>query len=465
MTVTTIRELLLSSAALHGPSPFLIDGADGSTRSYAEVVLNARRWAAWLRAEGLERVAIALPNSLEYAELLFGAALCGTIVCPINPALLAGEVHELMRRFGATTLLCTSSRSAELSGRSVGRKGELPAGLPPPAALDTLPVPRPDSLLSLMLSSGTSGTSKLCRITHEGAVWTSRHTAEAFGHAPGTRYLTPLPLFHINAQVIGLYAAAQAGSAIALSARMPAAQLWAAVERTQASGLSAVPAILHDLLQSPEPPPPCLKYVVTSSALLADHVRTTFEQRFNVPLRVCYGLTECTGYAAYGPGPLGSVGAARGAELRIGDEGEVLVKGRGVFPGYLDGPPVVHDGWLHTGDVGELRDGHLYLRGRIKEMINRGGEKIAPAEIEAVLTQLDGVLEAGVFAVPDERLGEELAAALVLSRDVSDDALFDHCAQALAEFRTPRKFYRLGELPKGPTGKLLRRKLREVCGA
>ncbi len=462
---TTVRELLVSAAERHGPRPFLIDGADGSERTYAEVMVQARRWAAWLRASQLDRVAIALPNSLDCAELLFGAALCGTVVCPINPALLASEVHELMRRFGAATLLCASSRASELGGLSVGKKGELPAALPAPASLDDLPAPQPDTLLSLMLSSGTSGTSKLCRITHAGAVWTSRHTAQAFGHRPGTRYLTPLPLFHINAQVIGLYAAAQAGSAIGLSARLPAAQLWAAVERTQASGLSSVPAILHDLLQAPGAPPPCLKYVVTSSALLADHVRTAFEQRFGVPLRVCYGLTECTGYAAYGPGPVGSVGAPLGAELRIGDEGEVLVKGPGVFAGYLDGPPVVHDGWLHTGDVGELRDGHLYLRGRIKEMINRGGEKIAPAEIEAVLTQLEGVVEAGVFAVPDERLGEELAAALVLSRDVSDDALFEHCSQALAEFRTPRKFFRLKELPKGPTGKLLRRKLREACGA
>lgn len=460
VSVSTIREVLIAAAERQPDAPFLIDGADGSERSYRDVLHQARRWAAWLEGRG-ERVAIALSNSVQYAELLFGAALRGTVVCPINPALLPGEVQELVRRFGAMTLLCAPHRADELGGIGVGKGFALPDAAP----LEALPAPRPDALLSLMLSSGTSGTSKLCRITHAGAVWTSRHTAVAFGHAPGTRYLTPLPLFHINAQVVGLYAAAQAGSAIALSARLPAAQLWKTAERTQATGMSSVPAILHDLLAAPEQPPPCVKYVVTSSAPLPEHVRVAFELRFRIPLLVCYGLTESTGYAAYGPGPLGSVGAARGAELRIGDEGEVLIRGAGIFPGYLDGPDVVHDGWLHTGDVGELKDGFLYLRGRIKEMINRGGEKIAPAEVEAVLTQLPGVVEAGVFAVPDERLGEELAAALVVSRDVTDEELFDWCSERLAEFRTPRRFFRLDALPKGATGKLLRRKLREACGA
>ncbi len=542
--MSTIAELLAARVARRPDATLLIDALTGETRSYAAVARQVRRWAAFYRQRGLRpgaRVAVILPNGLDFAELYLGAALAGITLCPYNPALAPREIGALVDRFGAAIALTSASRAPDLAPVlriplfTVGPRGDLPAGLPEEAA-DLEPVP-PETPLVLIMTSGTTGGVKACRISQANVCWTSARTAAAFALGPDSRYLTPLPLYHINAQVVGVLAAIQAGGAVALGPRLPAAKLWEAAARVGATGMSTVPTIIHDLLDSPAAPPPSLRFVVCSSAALPQASRQRFEDRFAVPVLVCYGLSEAGCFVSYGrPGkaaPGGSVGEPIGCEVRVADgradieavfgsapgglpasngntgvasgqildancnasatsdkildansnasattgrildargipSGEILVRGPGIFAGY-DGDPqatlaALRDGWLHTGDYGHFdADGHLHLEGRLKEMINRGGEKIAPDAVEAVLRDCPGVKDVAVFAMPDDRLTEEVAAAVVTEpgADLTDDGLWEFCEGRLAEFETPKVWLRPEALPRGPTGKVLRRFLQE----
>lgn len=471
----TLRELLELRASERASAPLLIDAATGEERSYAAVHEQAQRWAAWYLDHGLrrqDRVAVMLPNSLDFAELFLGAAIAGITLCPYHPAWTDPELVELMHRFGAACALAPAARArslTELTGLAVfgvGPRAELPAMLPPSRHLPE--EVRPEDLIVLIMTSGTTGGVKACRLSHANLLATSRATVEAYELTSASRYLTPLPLFHINAQVIGLLAAIQAGGAVAVAARLPAPKLWEAALRVGATGMSAVPTLVHDLLASEGDPPASLRFVVCSSAVLPATSRERFEARFGVPILGSYGLSEAGCFVSYGRTgqPAGASGLPGGCEVRIVG-GEVQVRGPGVFEGY-DGDEVataaaLEGGWLHTGDRGHLDDhGFLYLEGRLKNMINRGGEKIAPEGLEGILSQCPGLAEVAVFGVPDERLGEEVAAAVVFvpGSELSDDDLWEYCASRLAEFETPKSWLRLEHLPRGGTGKVLHRELR-----
>ncbi len=465
MTGRTIPELLAARA--DSADPFLIDALAGHARSYREVAERSRRWGWFFATRATGRVAVILPNSLDFAELYLGAALAGVTLCPLNPALSPVELAGSIARLGAGLILTTPSRTSELAGPviAVGSQGDLPAGLP--AAGPPFGPVDPGTPIALILTSGTTGGIKACRISQANVCWTAATTAEAFGLGAGSRYLTPLPLYHINALVVGLLAALQAGSAVALGPRLPGAKLWEAAARVGATAISVVPAIVHDLLDSPGAPPESLEFAVCSSAPLPRAIRERFEARFGLPLRVSYGLTEAGCFVSYGQtgGPPGAVGIPRGCEVRI-DAGEIAVRGPGIFGGY-DGDEAatrraLRDGWLYTGDRGRFDGEFLILEGRIKELINRGGEKVAPDAVEAVLLECPGVREAAAFAVPDERLGEEVAAAVVGT--VSDADLWEFCLDRLAEFETPKTWLHLDALPRGATGKVLRRALQEEAG-
>lgn len=458
-------------------APFVIQAETGDARTYAEVCAQARRWAWFFGQKGLrvgDRVAVILPNSPDFVDLYLGAALAGVTVCPYNPALTEGELSDLIDRYGARLAIATPAKASALEApieilSLAAAIADLPTSGPELESVD------PRTPMVLIMTSGTSGGVKACELTQASLAWTSAQTVEAFGHTPASRYLTPLPLFHINAQVIGLWAAVRGGGAVAVGARLPAPKLWEAAARTGATGMSTVPAMIHDLLELPGEPPASLRYVVCSSAPLPNAVRGRFEERFGIPLLFCYGLSEAGCFVSYSrpepPSPPGSVGKPLGCEVRI-EDGEVVVRGPGLFAGYAGDPEATAlalvGGWLRTGDVGELDDdGFLFLRGRLKEMINRGGEKIAPDAVEAVLRECSGLQEVAVFAVPDERLGEEVAAAIVLreGHDLSDDDLWDFCADRLAEFETPKHWKRMEALPRGATGKVLRRVLKETWQA
>lgn len=474
-----VAGLLARRAAERPAAILLLDADTGEALSYAAVADLAGRWAAWYAAQGLlpgDRVAVVLPNGPTFAALYLGAAIAGITLAPYHASLTAPELAGLIARHGAKLALAATARHDELAGAlgvpvvDVGARGTLPAGLP---SAPTQPPPRPgaEQALVLVMTSGTSGGAKAVVLTQGNLVWTSAVACAAWGRGPNDRYLTPLPLHHINAQVIGLLSAMQSGGAVALGARLPAARLWEACERVGATALSLVPALVHELLARAGGPPASLRYAVCSSAALPLAARSEFEQRFGIPLLFCYGLSEAGCFVTYSQvspaSPAGSVGRAAGCEVRIAEGGEILVRGRGLMAGY-DGDPAatayaLREGWLHTGDLGRLdAAGFLWVEGRLKDLINRGGEKIAPDAVEAVLRGCPGVVAVAVYGQPDDRLGEEVAAAVVVApgSGLDEDRLDAWCAERLAEFQTPKTWRFLDELPRGPTGKVLRRLLK-----
>lgn len=471
----TVAEAFLTAVERWPDAPFLIDAETGAERTYAEVRRAAQRWAGLFGAAGLRRggrVGVVLPNRLEFVELFFGAALRGLALCPYSPAVPAEEVAALLTRFGAGAFVATSVAVADWKSRLSMPVLDLASGATGPEVV-AVDAAAEDPLLFIM-TSGTTGSSKACRLTQHNLAWAGELAAREFGLGPDSRYLTPLPLFHINPYVVALLPAMAVGSAVALGGRLPGAKLAEAAVRVGATGLSLVPALAADVVSAGAKLPASLRFAVSSSAPLSPELLEKFERFSGTQVRQCYGLSESSGFVAFGSlsprQPNGSVGPiSSGWELRLSAEGEVCVRSAGVFGGYEGDAAAtastIRDGFLHTGDVGRLDEhGNLWLKGRLKEMVNRGGEKVAPLDVEAALRQHPAVAEVAVFAIPDERLGERVAAAVVWRgpEAFDEDALVALAQKTLPETHVPETWVTLDSLPRGPTGKVLRRVLADA---
>jgi len=472
-----MREALLTAAAAGGPG--LVDAESGATWTWSQVLREALRLAAWLRQAGTgTRVALVLPNSVAHAMLDLACAIDGVTISAFHPGTPTAELRARANALGCEVVVASPSLSASLAeeGARVLTLAADPAAnvLPAPLEERELRAPGPEQLFSLVQTSGTTGRSRACAISAAGALHSARATAQAFGRTRGTRYLTPLPLFHTNAQVVGLLTSLLTQGTLIVGPRLTAERLWAAVERTGAEGLSLVPAIVHDLVRLDRPAPACLRYAVTSSAAMPPGLHRAFERSTGIPLCSSYGLSEASGLVTFGyPGqPEGTVGKVVGSELSLGADREVLLRGPALFLRYeLDEEATaktLRDGWLHTGDMGQLdADGNLTLLGRLKDLINRGGEKVAPLDVEAALLRHPAVREACAFGVPDPRLGEKVAVALVFAEGqrVSAEVLREACVDVLADHMLPELWWEVASLPRGPTQKVLRRELQAHVGA
>ena len=471
MSATTVRDALRRAA--EGGGPGLVDAESGASWGWREVWSQALRLAAWLREQQAgSRVAVVLPNSVAHAMLDLACALDGVAVCAFHPGTPPSELVARATALGCALFVSSPSLTEplrEAGGRVVTLAGDPGANaLPAPLSDGQLRAVGPETLFSLVQTSGTTGQSRACCITHRGALHSAQATATAFGRTAATRYLTPLPLFHTNAQVVGLLTAVLTGGALIVGPRLTAERLWAAVERTHAEGLSLVPAMVHDLVQLDRPAPACLRYAVTSSAAMPAGLHRAFQRCTGIPLCSSYGLSEASGLVTFGYAgqPEGSVGKPAGCELRLSSEGEVLLRGPVLFQGYEHDESAtartLRDGWLHTGDLGRLDDaGNLTLQGRLKDLINRGGEKVAPLDVEAALLRHPAVREVCAFGVPDARLGEKVAVAVVFAQGqrVSAEVLRETCVELLADHQLPELWWEVDSLPRGPTQKVLRREL------
>jgi oxalate---CoA ligase len=343
----------------------------------------------------------------------------------------------------------------------------------------------------LLHTSGTTSRPKLVPLTHRNLLASARNVARTLELGPADRCLNVMPLFHIHGLVAALLASLEAGGSVACTPGFHPIRVfdwlreldptWTTAVPTMHQSLLARAAVHEDVLRSHR-----LRFVRSSSAALPGPVAEQLERAFGVPVIEAYGMTEAAHQMASNPLPPasrrpGSVGPAGGPEIAIlspageplpaGSTGEVAIRGENVFAGY-EGDPEANaaafsGGWFRTGDEGMLDEsGYLTLSGRIKEQINRGGEKVSPLEVDERLLAHPAVAEAVTFAVPDERLGEEVAAAVVLAPGARADepALQDFVARTLAPFKVPRRIVQVDELPKGPTGKLQRVGLAERLG-
>jgi acyl-CoA synthetase (AMP-forming)/AMP-acid ligase II len=328
-----------------------------------------------------------------------------------------------------------------------------------------------------LCTSGTTGTPKGVLLREDQLCHVAATIAGHHRLTPADRGYCCLPLFHINAEVVGLLATLCAGACLVLDRTFSRGRFWPLIEEQRITWINAVPAIITLLaLDAADPParPRRVRFVRSASAPLPPAMLERFEATFGIPVIETYGMTEAasmiTANPLDGPRKPGSAGRPAGVELRVVLD-EVQIRGPGVIRAYASGGPngaIDAEGWLHTGDLGHLdADGYLFLAGRADDVINRGGEKIYPRDIEDFLLAQPGVLSAAVVAAPDQVLGQRPVAYVVPAGTgptghLATD-LFDACEAAFPRHKRPSEIHLVEQLPLGPTGKPARRRLRELA--
>ncbi len=459
-----------------------------------------------LRVRGIGpdgRVALVVQNGPEAATAFLALASAATCA-PLNPSYRREELGFYLDDLKAAAVVV--SRGLDSPVRQVASDRGIPVleldaatgepagvfGLDGPAGRRSAAPPHPAGEVALLLhTSGTTSRPKLVPLTQRNLAASARHISESLALRPADRCLNLMPLFHIHGLAAALLASLAAGGSVVCSPGFHALRAFDWLGDFEPTWITAVPTMHQSLLAR------CadrrdvvrnhrLRFVRSSSAALPVTVSEQLEWTFGVPVVEAYGMTEAAHQMASNPLPPGrrepgSVGPAAGPEICIlsaggeplpaGAVGEVAIRGPNVFAGYEDNPEAngaaFVDGWFRTGDEGSLDDdGYLWLSGRIKEQINRGGEKVPPLEIDQRLLAHPAVAEAVCFGVPDARLGEEVAAAVVLEAGAatSESALQDFVAETLAPFKVPRRILVVDKIPKGPTGKLQRIGLADRLG-
>src|SRR5215471_17317257 len=450
------------------------------------------RGAEALAARGIrrgDRVGLVYPNSAEAIVLFLAAATAGT-AAPLNPAYKVDEFQFFLQDTRARALLVPP-------GQGAAARQALPAGaVVVEAAFDehgslrfpggpesgaTVEPPGEDDVALVLHTSGTTSRPKMVPLRHRNLAASVANIIPSYGLTSADVALCVMPLFHVHGLVASTLSTLGSGGTVVVPPRFSPFEFWGLVRDHGVSWYSAVPTI-HQMLagRSGRPRPDGvdgLRLARSCSSALSPELMARLEELLGVPVLEAYGMTEVSHQMASNPLPPaarrpGSVGIGTGVGIAILDEhgvpqapgtaGEVAVRGPNVMDGYEANPTAnaeaFADGWFRTGDEGTVdADGYLTLRGRIKELINRGGEKIAPREIDEVLLRHPAVEEAVTFGIPHPSWGEEVAAAVVLSREVEKRELTEFCRQYLADFKVPRQLYFVTEIPRTATGKIQRR--------
>jgi acyl-CoA synthetase (AMP-forming)/AMP-acid ligase II len=470
--------------------------------SYAALRTSVAELAGQLQALGIgrdDRVAIAMGNGPEMVIAFLAAATAAT-AAPLNPKYRADEFAFYYEDTRAKALIVAPGEGGEaravllpgmiLIEASAGEDGILALrSATQHAALSTQPWAAPDDIALILHTSGTTSRPKRVPIRHRNLATSAANIMATYGLSAADRALCVMPLFHIHGIVASLLSTLASGGTVIVPPGFDALKFWAWVEEFRPSWYSAVPTMHQLLLARAERNAELVaksrfRFIRSSSAPLPPVVMERLEAAFGAPVLESYGMTEASHQMASNPLPpaphkAGSVGVGIGVDVAIMDEagrllpqgerGEVVVRGGNVVDGYENNPEAnaaaFVDGWFRTGDQGFLdADGYLCLTGRLKELINRGGEKISPLEIDDILLRHPAVAEALAFAVPHSALGEEVHAAVVLKAAAGERELRDYCARFLADFKIPRRIHILEALPRGATGKLQRISMAKTLG-
>ena len=341
----------------------------------------------------------------------------------------------------------------------------------------------------IIYTSGTTGKPKGCLLTHGNVIANARQISEWLHFTDNDRLLTIMPLFHMNAVSVTTMSALYAGGSTVISPKFSASQFWQIISDYQVTSFGSVATMLSILLNTyPDGVPNGLKtaqlrFAMCGSAPVPAEVMKKFEETFNCPVVEGYGLSESTCRSTFNPPDErrrpGSCGLPIGNEMKVFDDndgevadgelGEIVLRGENILKGYYKNPEATADafrnGWFHTGDVGYRdQDGYFFIVDRKSDMIIRGGENIYPREIDEVLYQHPAVAAAATIGIPDQLYGEEVAAFVVLKDGqwVSEDELIAYCTERLADYKCPKSIRIVKDIPKGPTGKLLKRELAKL---
>ncbi|HEY6434852.1 MAG TPA: acyl--CoA ligase [Acetobacteraceae bacterium] len=453
-----------------------------------------------------DRVAIVLPNGPEMATSFVTIAAAAT-TAPLNPAYKTEEFEFYLSDLNARALVIQqgmdSPARAVASARNIPiielvPQPDGPAGtftLAPPARMSGTPnqggTAGAQDVALVLHTSGTTSRPKIVPLRHINITASAYHIGATLKLTPDDVCLNIMPLFHIHGLMAATLASLAAGGGVCCSPGFNAFRFFGWFNEVRPSWFTAVPTMHQAILNLAGRNEAAirngrLRFIRSSSSSLPPQVMERMEAVFGVPVIEGYGMTEAAHQMASNPLPPGkrypgSVGVAAGPEIAVmdaagnllpaGELGEVVIRGRDVTSGYENNPEANEkaftNGWFRTGDQGFLdEDGYLRLTGRLKELINRGGEKISPIEIDVVLMDHPAVAQCLTFAMPHAMLGEEVAAVIVLREGVEalEHELRDFVAGRLAQFKVPRKIIFLEEIPKGATGKLQRIGLAEKLG-
>jgi acyl-CoA synthetase (AMP-forming)/AMP-acid ligase II len=504
---TTIPAMVASAAREFGDATALAE-PDGARFSYRELHERVGEVARALIGDGIapgDRVAVWCPNTAAWVFAALGTLSAGATLVPVSTRFTGPEALDVISRSGAralfvdTDFLGTDRLAALRAAAAAPDRGGSLAGLalvvrvnrgdwteftersaatPSPQAAARAAVVREADVSDILFTSGTTGRSKGAMSSHRSALSVARAWACHGGLTAADRYLVVNPFFHSFGYKAGILACLVSGAAMVPLPVFDPVAAMRVIETERITVLPGAPTIYQTLLDHPRRHRfdlSSLRLAVTGAAsvpaVLVERMRR--ELGFDVVL-TAYGLTEAVVATMCGPGDaLETVArtcgrATAGFEVRIAETGEVLLRGPNLMLGYLDDPvatglAIDPEGWLHTGDVGRLDDaGYLTITDRLKDMYICGGFNVYPAEVEQVLARLDGVAESAVVGVPDDRLGEVGLAYIVprAGRVLEPAAVLDFCRERLANYKVPRRVEFRDALPRNPSGKVLKRLLR-----
>ncbi len=496
----TIRAHVDHQADLRPDATYLIAPETGLCMSFGELQTASRHLAAWLRGQGIRpgaRVALLMHNGYQTCRLFIGAMYGGYCVTPLNLLAQPSQLSYVLEHSDAEIIFVASDQEERLRQATVGLARPLhivicdvdaAEFLPPVEASAAVPdSPGEEDAALMMYTSGTTGKPKGVVLSQRAVTSGGSFVSQVHQLGPSDRVMAVLPLYHINAQIVTATAPLVHGGSLVLPHRFSASTFWQTAIAHGCTWINVVPTIIAYLIGGQDLgalslDASAIRFCRSASAPLPPAQHLAFERKFGIGIIETMGLTETAAPCFSNPlapeqRKLGSPGPAYGNEAKIidgsgsvmppGAVGEIMVRGANVMTCYYKDPvetarTLDAAGWLHTGDLGYMdADGFVFVTGRIKELIIKGGENIAPREIDEALLKHPALLEAAAVGIPDDNYGQEIMACVVLKPGwtCSEAELRNYCESALGAYKTPRQFRFMQELPKGPSGKVQRLKL------
>ncbi len=500
--MANLAQHLLDTAAEHGDRPAL--RMDDAVLTYDGFREAASGVAAGLRARGVQpgdRVGMVLPNVLSFPVVFYGALMAGAAVVPMNPLLKAREVEYYLRDSGARLVVALDSiaDAATEAAAAVGADAVTVGPVDPGEALSGSgsggAEPREDQDAAVILyTSGTTGPPKGAELTHANLRGNARTTRETLLEGtPDDVIMGCLPLFHVFGLTCALNAGILAGACLTLLPRFDGAKALEVIERDRVTVFEGVPTMFAAMLHQADRDRhdvSSLRLCVSGGSAMPVEVMRAFEEKFGCIILEGYGLSETSPVASFNhphaerkPGSIGTPIAGvemrlvddQGGDTAAGEVGEIAIRGPNVMKGYWQKPEetekAIPDGWFRTGDLARVdEDGLIFIVDRKKDVILRGGYNVYPREVEEVLYEHPAVAEAAVIGVPDDLHGEEIVAVIGLKAEhaPADDAarealgaeIADFARDRVAAYKYPRRVVLVDALPKGPTGKILKREIK-----
>jgi long-chain acyl-CoA synthetase len=480
-----LASILVDSASRRGDATAL--KLDDAELSYAMLDGASAHVAGLLRERGVEpgdRVGIMLPNVPYFAVCYYGILRAGAVVVPMNVLLKGREVAFYCGDPDSRVVFVwhdfaeAGETGAEQAGTDciVVKPGEFEELVGTAPAVTEVAERAEDDTAVILYTSGTTGTPKGAELTHSNLKRNAEIAEGLFGLGDDAMTLGALPLFHSFGQTCGLNATVFAGGCLTLIPRFDPERALEIIERDGVNVFQGVPTMYAAMLNAAgSHDSSSLQVCVSGGAALPVEILRGFEEKFGCKVLEGYGLSETSPVASFNhpdrerkPGSIGT--PVEGVEMKLADEedgvGEIAIRGHNVMKGYWRKPEateeVMRDGWFHTGDLAQVdEDGYYFIVDRKKDMIIRGGYNVYPREIEEVLYEHPAVREAAVLGVPHDELGEEVGAAVALKdgQEVGADELQAFVKEQVAAYKYPRRIWFVDELPKGPTGKILKREI------